>query len=286
MIFSLNIFFGNAVVSDFLVTTYLDDEQVEALPFTGNTLSAFCLNYPFMECNRILITFTKSCKPYQRVYVHSITFDTTTDKYIGFNDIGQGSLEGTKLETVKQLDMVRTIYTPDIADTTSQVKITKFAGDEKETVINFGMPMYTASAYLNGNECGYDMSAWRVKVDLNPPQSGSVEYTIQIVGKKLNAVKQTIPFVLNPTGAVVSMENPLISDAQLVRDTGGWIVAYLKSDREYSYTYLHGDPSLDTNDIIHQENKYIEDLQTQIYAHELSIAGAVTGRIKARKVIR
>ena len=285
-LFSLNIFFGNAVVSDFLVTTYLDDEQVEALPFTGNTLSAFCLNYPFMECNRILITFTKSCKPYQRVYVHSITFDTTTDKYIGFNDIGQGSLEGTKLETVKQLDMVRTIYTPDIADTTSQVKITKFAGDEKETVINFGMPMYTASAYLNGNECGYDMSAWRVKVDLNPPQSGSVEYTIQIVGKKLNAVKQTIPFVLNPTGAVVSMENPLISDAQLVRDTGGWIVAYLKSDREYSYTYLHGDPSLDTNDIIHQENKYIEDLQTQIYAHELSIAGAVTGRIKARKVIR
>lgn len=285
-LFSLNIFFGNAVVSDFLVTTYLDDGQVEALPFTGNTLSAFCLNYPFMKCNRILITFTKSCKPYQRVYVHSITFDTTTDKYIGFNDIGQGSLEGTKLETVKQLEMVRTIYTPDIADTTSQVKITKFAGDEKETVINFGMPMYTASAYLNGNECGYDMSAWRIKVDLDPPQSGSKEYTIQIMGKKLNAVKQTIPFVLNPTGAVVSMENPLISDAQLVRDTGGWIVAYLKSDREYSYTYLHGDPSLDTNDIIHQENKYIEDLQTQIYAHELSIAGAVTGRIKARKVIR
>ena len=218
--------------------------------------------------------------------LHSITFDTTTDKYIGFNDIGQGSLEGTKLEAVKQLDIVRTIYTPDITDTTSQVKITKFAGDEKETVINFGMAMYTAKAYLNDKECGYDMSAWRIKVDLDPPQSGSKEYTIQIMGKKLNVVKQTIPFVLNSTGSVVSMENPLISDAQIVRDTGEWIASYLKSDREYSYTYLHGDPSLDTNDIIHQENKYIENLQTQIYAHELSIAGAITGKIKARKVVR
>ncbi len=285
-LFSLNIFFGNAIVSDFVITTYLDDALVENLAFNDNSLSAFCLNYPFMECNRILITFTKSYRPYQRVYVQSITFDTTTDKYITFHDIGQGSLEGTKLETVRQLNMTRTIYTPDTIDTTSQVKITKFSGDEKETVINFGAPMATASAYLNGKECSYDMSAWRIKVDLDPPPSGSTEYTIQIVGKKLNAVKQTIPFILNPTGSVVSMENPLISDAQLVRDTGEWITAYLKSDREYSYTYLHGDPSLETNDIIHQENKYIENLQTQIYAHELSVSGAIAGRIKARKVIR
>lgn len=285
-LFSLNIFFGATIASDFVVTTYLDGVLMETLPFTGNTLSAFCLNYPFMECNRIVITFTKSCKPHQRVYVHFITFDTTTDKYIDFNDIGQGSLEGTKLETVKQLDMVRTVYTPDTTDTTSQVKITKFAGDETETVISFGMPMEIAMAYLNNKECGYDMSAWRIKVDLEPPQSGSMEYTIEIIGKKLNEVKQTIPFVLNTTGSTVTMENPLISDAQLVRDTGEWIAAYLKSDREYAYTYLHGDPSLDSNDIIHQENKYIENLQTQIYAHELSVAGAVTGKIKARKVIR
>lgn len=285
-LFALNIIFGDAVASDFIVATYLDGTLMETLAFADNTLSTFCLDYPFRECNRLLITFTKSAKPHQRVYVQSVTFDTTTDKTIGFNDIGQGSLEGIKLEAIKQLNMIRTVYTPDTVDTTTQVKITKFAGDETETMISFGMPMATASAYLNGKECGYDMSAWRIKVDLKPPQSGSMEYTIQIVGKKLNAITQTVPFVLNNTGSTVTMENPLISDARLVRDSGEWIAAYLRSDREYAYTYLHGDPSLDSNDIIHQENKYIENLQTQIYAHELSIAGAVTGKIKARKVIR
>lgn len=285
-LFALNIIFGDAVASDFIVTTYLDGTLMETLAFTDNTLSAFCLDYPFRECNRLLITFMKSTKPRQRVYVHSITFDTTTDKTIGFKDIGQGSLEGIKLETIKQLNMIRTIYTPDAVDTTSQVKITKFAGDEKMTVINFGTPMVIATAFLNGEECGYDRSAWRIKVDLDPPQSDSVEYTLQIVGKKLNAITQTVPFVLNTTGSIVTMENPLISDAQLVKECGEWIFAYLKSDREYAYTYLHGDPSLDSNDIIHQENKYVKNLQTQIYAHELSIAGAVKGKIKARKVIR
>ncbi len=82
------------------------------------------------------------------------------------------------------------------------------------------------------------------------------------------------------------MENPLISDERMIKDTGNWIVDYLKSDRDYGYTYMHGDPSLDTNDIIHQDNDYNSDLQVQIYNHELTVAGAVTGKIKGRKVVR
>lgn len=285
-LFAFNLFFGKTIASDFIITTYLDDVVAETLSFTDNAQQTFYLDYPFRECNKIVISFLKSKHPYQRVYVAGVTFDTTTDKHIGFNDFIQGSYEGNKLETIKQLHMIRTVYTPDTVDSTSQIKITKFAGEDQETVINFSEPMATADILLNNKACGYDQTAWNIKVNLQPPQEGSKEYTLQLIGKKLKLVKQTIPFIMNPTGTIVTMENPLISDAKMITETGQWIADYLNACREYSYTYLHGDPSLDTNDIIHQENKYIDGLQTQIYAHELSIAGAISGKITGRKVVR
>ncbi len=285
-LFALNIFFGETIACDFIITAYLDDTVAETLSFSDNVQQAFYLDHPFRECNKIVISFLKSNHPYQRVYVAGVTFDTTTDKHIGFNDMIQGSYEGNKLETIKQLHMIRTVYTPDTVDSISQLKITKFAGEDPETVINFSEPMATADILLDNKAIGYDQNAWNIKVNLQPPQDGSKEYTLQLIGKTLKAVKQTVPFVMNPTGTVVTIENPLISDYKLITETGQWIMDYLNACREYGYTYLHGDPSLDTNDIIHQENKYIDGLQTQIYAHELSIAGAVSGKIKGRKVVR
>lgn len=285
-LFSFNMVFGAAACSDFVITTYLHDAVVETMAYTGNTGKEFRLDYPFKECNRMLITFIKARKPYQRIYVDSISFDTVTDKHMRLHDIASGSLEGTKLETVKQLHLIRTIYTPAGVSESTDVRVTKVAGDSKETIISLRDPMHTLDLQLEGKSVGYDKTAWRVKVDLDPPATGSKQYVLQVVGHKLNKMTQTMIVDINPTGVVKTMENPLISDGTLAKDVADWVASYLRSDREYVFSYLHGDPALDTNDIIHQENAYVDDLQTQIYSHELSIAGAVTGKIKARKVIR
>lgn len=285
-LFSFNMVFGPAICSDFVITTYMYDTVVESLAYTGNTDKEFRIDYPFKECNRILITFMKAINPYQRAYVDSISFDTVTDKHITLDDITSETLEGTKLETVKTLHLVRTIYTPKAETEIIDVRVTKAAGDVKETVVNLSEPMYELDLQLEGKSVGYDRSAWSVKVDLEPPSTGSKQYVLQAIGHKLNKTTQTMIVNINPTGVVKTMENPLISDDKLANDVADWVASYLKSDREYNFSYLHGDPALDTNDIIHQENAYIDDLQTQIYAHELSIAGAITGKIKARKVIR
>lgn len=285
-LFSLNIYFGSAIPATFTITTYSGQQLVEQLEFTNHNNQRFYLNYSFKECDRIRITFKKANKPFQRVYVSAVTFDTATDKTIRFDDIVQDSLIGTKTETIKQLSMIRTVYTPEKETTASEVKITKLAGDSSETLISFSEPMYEPQLLLNENNCGYEASAWRIKADLAAPQEGSREYTLQLVGRRLLQVKQTVSFVLNPIGTTITMENPLISDERMIKDTGNWIVDYLKSDRDYGYTYMHGDPSLDTNDIIHQDNDYNSDLQVQIYNHELTVAGAVTGKIKGRKVVR
>lgn len=284
--FALNIFFGSSIASDFTITTYLEQQSVETLEFANNNQQCFNLQHPFKECNRIMIMFKKAVKPYQRVYVSAVTFDTTTDKKISFNDILQNSLEGVKTDTVKQLTMIRTIYTPEALITESEIKITKLAGDARETIISFNDPMYDAILLMDEVNCGYAQSAWRIKADLDVPLKGTKEYALKLIGRKLIQVKQPIAFILNTTGRIVTMENPLISDECLLKEVGDWIKDYLKSDREYEYTYMHGDPSLDSNDIIQQESSVIENLQTQIYSHELTVAGAITGKIKGRKVIQ
>lgn len=284
-LFGFNIIFGATTASDFILSTYLDETSIETLAFSGNTLKEFCLNYPFKECNRILVTFTRSNMPSQRVYVDSVTFDTTTDKHITQSDVSRGTLAGIKTETIKQLDMIMTVYTPGVLET-SDVKITKIPGSDKSTLIEFNDPVSEADIQMAGKSVGYDMTAWGCKVDLSPPATGVKEYVLQVSNRKLNKVTQSISFVINTTGETKTCENPLVSDAQLAMDTGQWVADYLKADREYDFDYNHGDASLDTNDIIHQYNQYDSDLCTQVYRHSLSIVGAITGKIKARKVMK
>lgn len=283
-LYSIHIRFGQEIASDFIITTYIDDAQVETIAFTSNKDKDFIHQYMFKECNKMLITFTKSSKPRQKTYVHMISFDTVTDKYITVNDISRGTLEGTKLETIKQLNMVRTIYTPAVEITTEEVRVTKNANDEKETVVSYSDPMYKAQVFNGTSDITKRSSAWNVEVDLDVSATGSIEYVLQLKGRKLNLTQQTIVYPLNATGVIKTVENPLI-DGGYDMKVGEWIADYLKSDREYNLSYAHGDPSLETGDIIHQENRFNEN-ETQIYNHELSIAGAVSGKLNTRKVVR
>lgn len=284
-LFTINISFGQEISSDFIVSTYLDEAAVETIAFTGNTQKEFMYAYMFKKCNRVLITFVRSQKPLQRCYVNKINFDLVTDKHLYLDDISNGTLEGTKLETVRQLDMVKTVYTPAGEVTTDEVKVTKSAGDDPETVISFSDPLYDAHL-LNGSEdITRNSSAWNVTARLSVPESGSIEHVLQLAGRKLNLTKQTIIFALNPTGAVKSVENPLIDDSILALDAGSWVAEYLKSDREYTFDYIHGDASLESGDIIHQDTRTAE-IQSQICEHSLSISGSMNGTLKTRKVVK
>lgn len=283
-LFSIHIGFGQETASDFIITTYLDDANVETIAFTSNDKKDFIYQYMFQECDSMLITFIKSGKPRQRTYVHRISFDTVTDKYITAEDISKGTLEGTKLETIKQLNMIKTIYTPAAEVSEEEVRVTKSAGDARETAVSFSDPMYEARIFDGSSELTKRSSAWNVILDLDVPSVGSVEYVLQLKGKKLNRTSQTVVYPLNATGVIKTVENPLV-DGSFNLDTGQWIADYLKSDREYTFGYSHGDPSLETSDIIHQENRFGESM-TQIYGHELSIAGAVKGKLATRKVVK
>ena len=284
-LFSININFGQEIASDFIISTYFDEAPVETISFTGNKNKTFQYAYMFKECNRVLVTFTKSCKPIQRCYVDMISFDLVTDKKLEHDDISKGSMEGTKLEAIKQLNMIRTVYTPATDITTEEVRVTKTVGDDPETVISFSDPMYEARVLDASKDITIKSSAWNVTVNLPVPLSGSIEYVLQLSGRKLNKTQQTLIFALNPTGTVKIVENPLIGDSELAKDAGKWIAEYLRSDRTYSFGYLHGDASLETGDIIHQENRSA-DIQTQIYEHSLSISGSMSGTLKTRKVIK
>lgn len=284
-LYNINLLFGPNIASDFVITTYQGTSVVETIAFTDNDDRDFRYNYPFKVCNRLLIIFIKSNKPLQRVYIHGISFSTITDKAITYDDIKVGTLQGAKQERVKNLTVLRTIYTPSGVDETQDIRVTKVAGDSPETIISFQAPMATARLLLVGVDVMQSMSAWQATAHLTVPNEGSVEYVLQLTGRKLNKITQNLVFPLNPTGSEKVVENALVSDYTLAHDLGEWVADYLMADKEYNFDYWFGDASLDTNDIIRLENKYNDKLQVQIYSHELQIAGSITGKAKARKVV-
>lgn len=275
-LFAINIMFGATICSEFSISAYLNNGLVEEIDFINDDLE-FKYSHMFKVCNKMIITFKRTSKPNQRVYVDGISFDLTTDKHITFNDISQNTLEGTKLETIKQLEVIRTVYTPVDYEETMDIDV----NNDKYMTLSFNDPLYNVKVYYEGKDVTISSSAWNATIDL--ATINKTEVNLVVKGRSLKSNSHKLIYSLNPTGIVKTIENPLINNLEVAKDVGVWVSEYLKSDREYSFNYFHGDASIENGDIIKQESRFGE-IQTQVYEHSLSIAGAITGSMKTRKV--
>lgn len=269
--FNVNILFGSNTPSKLTIDTYLQEEIQESLVFDKNISKEFILNREFKECDEMYVIFQKTENHHQRVYVHGLNFGNVTDKYIGFNDVSQGSLEGSKLETVRNIKVIQTIFRMG----TLEEKLQDVDVGVDETIVTFNEPVYDVRVVGNAQFKAFSYAC--ILTSTSPS-------TVVIYGKKFSVSKQPINYKLNDRGIDKVIENALVDNTVLAHDLAEWIIEYMKSDKEYNFSYSHGDPSLDSSDIIHLENRYTSDLQVQICSHELTMGNAVTGKIKGRKV--
>ena len=238
--------------------------------------------FPSFDC--LVLEFTKG-SPGNRVVLDNILFGDSTDYSLEYGTELTKTPKGTQLTKVKELQVVRTLYSEGEEEQELAKEILSSAGETSRYTFYLSNPSYGFSATFTEPKEGaqvsvVDSSAYYVTVELTGV-NGEAEVAVngwEYVTTQARTVKQ-----LHTTGTVEVWENPLVSDNQMAEDLAQWIGDYLASDREYSLSY-RGEPRIDANDLAFLENKYVPDLLIRISEHTLNFnGGALSGTMKARR---
>lgn len=242
------------------------------------------ISHEFPEFDHLILEFTKGA-PNNRIVLDHISFGDSTDYSLEYGVELTKTPVGTQLSKVKELQVMRTLYSQSSEEVAELVRetITVSALDNQYTFY-FSGASYGLSVSLTDPQEGQkaeiiDSSAYYATVELTGV-SGAAE--VAITGKEYVIAQTRASRQLNPTGSVEVWENPLVSDIVHAAELADWIGDYMRSDREYDLTY-RGEPRLDANDIAFLENKYVPDLLIRITEHTLKYNGALSGTIKARR---
>ena len=108
-------------------------------------------------------------------------------------------------------------------------------------------------------------------------------YRLEIQGHKYKIVEKYATVRLHERGKTIKWENPMISDMDMAQDLAEWLGDYYRSGIEYEYD-SRGNPELDANDIIYQENEFHSGMKVNAYRVTLNFKQAFSGAITARRI--
>lgn len=287
--YNLTIWFGSIQPEEFWITTFNNGEEKKR--FRSRSIEEkTVVHYDFIDIDKITIEFTRA-KPHNRIHLRQIIFGNETDYHITYDDL-LAAPYGTRLERVKELRIVRTIYTSgvDLKDLTSD-EVELAAGQQEEYEIEFGHAVYGLMVVCLIEDVEQDFGAvieasssyWcRIKITKPPQKDTKISLTIR--GYEYNISTSMEPIKLNNAGSVQTWDNPLISSMEDAKDLAEWVGEYYKNGNRYELKY-RGDPILDYNDLAYLESRYVENLMVRLEEVSLKYSGAISGTLVARRKI-
>ena len=108
-------------------------------------------------------------------------------------------------------------------------------------------------------------------------------FRLEILGYRYKIVERYATKSLNSRGKSVKWANPLISDMAIATELAEWIGDYYTAGIEYEYD-TRGNPEIDANDIVYQENEFHDGMKVNIYRHTINFDQAFSGKVTARRV--
>ena len=108
-------------------------------------------------------------------------------------------------------------------------------------------------------------------------------FNLEVQGYRYKIVERYATKSLNAKGRTIKWENPLISDMKMAQDLANWLGDYYSAGVEYEYE-TRGNPELDTNDIIFQENEFRPDMKVMVYRHTIKFNQTFSGKVTVRRV--
>lgn len=277
--YSLQLNFYSNPAQSVTIRTYFEGELKESYVPEMEFGFENIIEHEFPEFDVIEFEFTKG-QPNSRIFVESVVFGDVTDYRMDYKVMTR-SPKGYQDEKVHRVDVIRSIYgfgTEEESIFQEDLDVTGF----DEYTFYFSVPSHDISVTVDGEEATIkDSSSYFVTIDL---AGLTGVHSFSVTGKEYTVINRMESNVLNTTGKIEEWENPLISDLELALLQAEWLGNYFANNVRYDIRY-RGEPRLDAGDILFLENRYVENLQIQIYEHTLTFNGALSGTVKARRAV-
>lgn len=287
--YNLTLWFGSIQPVEFWITTFNNGEEKKRFRSRGIEEKTV-VHYDFIDVDMITIEFTRA-KPHNRIHLRQILFGSETDYRITYDDL-LATPYGTKLEKVKELKVVRTIYTAgvDLKDLTSD-EVILAAGQQEEYEIEFGHAVHDLMVVCLIEDVEQDFgavieesSSYWCRVRITKPPKTDKEVILTIRGYEYNISNSMESIKLNNAGSIQTWNNPLISSMEDAKDLAEWVGEYYRNGNRYELEY-RGDPILDYNDLAYLESRYVENLMVRLEDVSLKFSGALSGTLVARRKV-
>lgn len=280
MYYGVKLVFGHAIPAAFTIRTYNDGELVTEYEVGADEISkTTILHMDFDDFDVMTIEFTKTAEPYSRIVLNHFSFGDITDFTMTRMDM-TSSPKAIKQELVKEVIVPCYSYqNGSQSENLVSEEVTVTAGDVETFFI--GEPSYGFSASLEDQTGGVSIiESGNYYITVKFSITGT--FRLEIAGYRYKIVERYATKTLNNRGKTIKWENPLISDMETANDLAEWLGDYYKSGIEYEYD-TRGNPEIDVNDIVYQENEFQSDMKVNIYRHTIIFNQSFAGKVTARR---
>ena len=273
--------FGQSLPSAFIIRTYNNGELVNTVEVGENEISKVTVVHTELDdFDTMVVEFTKTAEPKNRIVLNNFSFGDVTEFTMTRNDM-TSSPKAIKQELVKEVIVPAYSYQNGVQEESLiSEEVTVAVGDI--TTFFVGEPSYNYRAVVDEDASGVTILEWGnyyIKVQFNVAGT----YRLEIFGYRYKIVEQYAVKSLNNRGRTIKWENPLMSDIAMATDLAEWLGDYYASGIEYEYN-TRGNPELDVNDIVYQENEFHDGMKVTIYRQTLNFNQSFSGKVTARRL--
>jgi hypothetical protein len=280
MYYGIKLKFGQALPSGIVVRTYNTGNLVEEYEVEDEIKQDLVVLHTFDDFDTMTIEFTGTAEPYNRIVVNYFAFGDVTNFTMTKGDM-TSSPKAIKQEVVKEVIVPCYSYqTGNPEESLVSEEVTVEAGEEMTFFM--GAASYGYRATLDEAASNVTIIAQgNFYVTAKFAVAGTFDF--EVWGHRYKIVERYATVKLRERGKTVKWENPLISDTTMAKDLADWIADYYAGGIEYEYT-TRGNPEIDVNDIVYQENEFRENMKVTIYRETLNFNQSFSGKITARRV--
>lgn len=279
MYYGIKLVFGHAVPSGIVVRTYNTGNLVEEYTVEDEITQNMVVLHSFDDFDTMQLEFTGTAEPYNRIVLNYFSFGDVTNFTMTKRDM-TSSPKAIKQELVKEVIVPCYSYQQGNREENlvhEEVEVT--VGQEATYFLQD--PCYGYRPLLDQQEGMAEVTDWgNYYVTVRFKVSGT--YVLEVQGYRYKIVEKYAVKTLHVRGKTVKWENPLISDIIMAQDLAEWLGDYYAAGIEYEYD-TRGNPEIDVNDIVYQENEFRENMKVTIYRATLNFNQSFSGKITARR---
>ena len=272
--------FGHALPAAITIRTYNNGSLVEEYEVEDEITKTLVILHDFDDFDTMEIEFTKTAEPYNRIVLNHFSFGDVTDFTMTRTDM-TSSPKAIKQELVKEVIVPCYSYQKGTQEESLVSEEIEVVNGQVETFF-IGEPSYNFRATLDKGSAGVSiLESGNYYVTLKFTKTGT--FRLEVFGYRYKIVERYAINTLNNIGKTIKWENPLISDMTMATDLAEWLGQYYTSGVEYEYN-TRGNPEIDVNDIVYQENEFHKGMKVTIYRQTLNFNQSFSGKVTARRI--